>query len=200
MSGLRIEPLRGEQITGRLDALADLRIAVFREWPYLYEGSREYERKYLDTYVRCPRSLAVLVWDGERCVGASTVLPLAEAGAEAQQPFVDGGHDVAAIDYFGESLLLREYRGQGLGVRFFEEREAHARELGLSLCAFCAVDRAPDDPRKPRDYVANDAFWSRRGYRKAPEIVTRFSWPDIGETASTPKPMTFWLRDLRSPA
>jgi GNAT superfamily N-acetyltransferase len=193
---LRIESLRGAEIARRLDPLASLRIVVFREWPYLYGGTRDYEAKYLDTYIRCPRSLAVLVWDGEQCVGASTVLPLAEAEAEAQQPFREGGHDLAAIDYFGESVLLRPYRGRGLGVRFFELREAHARELGLSTCAFCAVDRAADDPRKPAGYTGNEAFWTRRGYRRAPEIATSFSWPDIGQTEFTAKSMTFWLRRL----
>jgi GNAT superfamily N-acetyltransferase len=197
MPELRIEQLRGAEIERQLDALAELRIAVFRDWPYLYQGSREYEVKYLDLYLRCPRSLAILAWAGDSCIAASTVLPLAEAGAEAQQPFRDAGLDIGSIDYFGESVVLKPFRGRGLGVKFFELREAHARELGLPVCAFCAVDRHDDDPRRPPDYVPNDSFWSRRGYRKAPQIVTRFSWPDIGETQSTAKPMTFWLRDLR---
>ena len=196
MSELRIQSLRGTDIATQLDALADVRIAVFRAFPYLYEGSRAYEAHYLDLYVKCPSSLAILVWDGSRCVGASTVLPLADAGAEAQAPFVAGGHDIAAIDYFGESVLLPEYRGHGIGVKFFELREAHAREHGLSVCAFCAVQRPDDHPARPADYVPNDRFWTQRGYAKAPEIATTFSWPDIGETESTAKPMTFWLRRL----
>ena len=196
MTELRIETLRGADIAGQIDALADVRIRVFRDFPYLYEGSRDYEAKYLDVYVRCPRSLAVLVWDGPQCVGASTVLPLADAGAEAQQPFLAGGYPVDRIDYFGESVLLREYRGRGIGVKFFELREAHARELGLGLCAFCAVDRPADHPSKPEGYVPNDAFWTHRGYRRAPQIVTTFSWPDIGATQSTAKPMVFWLKEL----
>jgi len=196
MAELRIECLRGAEIAGQLDALAEVRIAVFRAFPYLYEGSRDYEAKYLDLYVQCPRSLAVLVWDGARCIGASTVLPLADAGAEAQQPFIAGGHAVDQIDYFGESVLLSEYRGRGLGVQFFELREAHAREHGLKVCAFCSVQRPDDHPARPAGYVPNDAFWTKRGYRKAPEITTTFSWPDIGATESTAKPMTFWLRTL----
>ncbi|MBV8063137.1 MAG: GNAT family N-acetyltransferase, partial [Nevskia sp.] len=99
-----------------------------------------------------------------------------------------------------ESLLLRTFRGRGLGVMFFELREAHARSLGLSACAFCAVDRPDEDPRRPPEYVPNDAFWTRRGYRKLPELVTHYAWPDIGETVSTPKPMTFWMRDLKQPS
>ncbi|MDB5970527.1 MAG: family N-acetyltransferase [Hydrocarboniphaga sp.] len=196
MEGLRLERLGGAGILQRMDALAALRIRVFRDWPYLYEGSAEYEAHYLQVYVDCPRSLAVLVWDGGRCVGASTCLPLADALPDMQQPFVEHGMDLSRIDYFGESVLLREYRGRGVGVEFFRQREAHARAQGLRLCAFCSVDRDADDARKPADYVANDAFWSHRGYRQQPQMQSRFSWPDIGETGSSAKRMTFWMREL----
>lgn len=198
MAELRIELLHGEEIARHVDAVADLRIAVFRDWPYLYEGSREYEARYLDVYLRSPRSLAILVWDGEDCIGASTVLPLTDAGAEAQQPFHDGGQAIDTIDYFGESVLLKSHRGRGLGVKFFDLREQHARANGLAICAFCSVNRAADDPRKPPGYVGNDSFWSHRGYRKEPGIVTSFSWPDIGEAVSSTKPMTFWMRKLEA--
>lgn len=193
---LRVEALRGAEIAQQLDALAALRIAVFREWPYLYEGTIEYEKKYLDTYVRCPRSLALLVWDGAACVGASTALPLADAGDAAQAPFRAQGQAIERIDYFGESIILRPYRGRGLGVKFFELREAHAREHGLDICAFCAVERPADHPARPADYVPNDAFWTRRGYRKVPELQASFDWPDIGQTESSSKAMSFWLRTL----
>lgn len=196
MSGLRIELLRGEAIAAQLDALARLRIAVFREWPYLYAGTLAYEKQYLDTYLRCPRSLAILAWDGERCVGASTALPLEDAGAAAQAPFLARGQAVAQIDYFGESIILRPWRGRGLGVKFFELREAHARELGLSICAFCAVERPADHPARPADHVTNDAFWSRRGYQRQDDMHTSFDWPDIGQEQSTAKTMGFWMRRL----
>ncbi|MGQ0528930.1 MAG: GNAT family N-acetyltransferase [Panacagrimonas sp.] len=196
MQELRIDLLRGQQIESQLEALAALRIAVFREWPYLYQGSADYEKKYLDTYLRCPRSLAILAWDGAQCIGASTVLPLADAEAAAQAPFRAAGHDIERIDYFGESVILRSHRGRGLGVKFFELREAHAREQNLSVCAFCAVERPADHPARPADYVPNDAFWTRRGYEKRWEIRTQFDWPDIGDAQSTSKAMSFWMRSL----
>lgn len=193
---LRLESLHGAEIATQVGALADLRITVFREWPYLYEGSREYEKRYLQTYLECPRSLAILVWDGDKCVGASTVQPLADSPTDMQKPFVDAGMDLSRVDYFGESVLLRIYRGQGLGVKFFELREAHARSLGLSTCAFCAVQRDDNDSRRPADYVPNDAFWNKRGYRKQTDLRTSLSWPDVGETANSDKPMTFWTREI----
>ena len=193
---LRLQRLAGREILRHLDELAELRIRVFRDWPYLYDGTREYEAHYLEVYVNCPRSLCVLAWDDDRCVGASTCLPLADALPDMQAPFVARGMDLSRIDYFGESVLLREYRGQGVGVAFFNEREAHARSLGLDLCAFCAVDRDANDPRRPADYAGNDAFWSKRGYRKQPGMRSSFLWPDIGETESSTKTMTFWMREL----
>jgi GNAT superfamily N-acetyltransferase len=195
-AALRIESLCGASIASQLDALAALRITVFRDWPYLYEGTVDYERHYLQMYLDCPRSLAILVWDGDVCVGASTVLPLRDAPQDMQQPFIDAGVALDPIDYFGESVLLPAYRGRGLGVKFFELREAHARRHGLSTCAFCAVERSDRDPRKPADYVPNDRFWLKRGYVRAPRLRTTLSWPDIGASVSTAKPMTFWMRTL----
>jgi len=196
VSALRLQALHGTEIARHIDALANVRITVFREWPYLYDGTQEYEAKYLDVYVRSPHSLVVLVWDGDRCVGATTAIPLAYASDDAQRPFVDGGRAIETIDYFGESVLLPDYRGRGLGVKFFELREAHAREHGLSACTFCAVVRPQDHPDRPADYVSNDAFWTRRGYRQIPAIVTMLSWPDIGCTGSTAKPMVFWMKQI----
>ena len=179
VSALRIEPVSGSALVPYLEPLADLRMTVFREWPYLYEGSRDYEMRYLDVYVRSPRSLVALAWDGEHCVGATSVLPLAEAEAEMQKP-----------------LLLAAYRGRGVGVRFFDLREAHARRLGLSHCVFCAVDRPASHPLKPADHVANDAFWSRRGYTRMESVTSEFRWPDVGEPEDSVKQLTFWQRVL----
>ena len=193
---LRVECLRGAAIAAHARSLAHLRCTVFREWPYLYEGTADYEEKYLQVYFRCPSSLAILVWNGDRCVGASTFIPLLEATEEIQRPFRTAGMDCAAIGYFGESVLLPEFRGQGLGVKFFDLREAAARQLGLSVCVFSAVERSEGHSARPQNWVSNEAFWRRRGYRPAPALRTSMSWPDIGDTEETPKPMAFWMRNL----
>ncbi|MGE3675680.1 MAG: GNAT family N-acetyltransferase [Polyangiaceae bacterium] len=178
------------------DALAALRVSVFRDFPYLYAGSLSYELEYLEVYFRSASAFSAVVWHGDEAVGATTMLPLVDAEAEVQKPFVEAGHELSGLAYFGESVLLREFRGRGLGVKFFELREAHARSLGLSRATFCAVDRPVDHPLRPAGYVPNDRFWQHRGYRKVPELQARFSWPDIGDSESTSKTMTFWLKDL----
>lgn len=195
---LRIVRLRGSEILARQDDLARLRIEVFRDFPYLYEGSREYEAGYIRTYVEAKDSVLIAAIDGDRIVGASTALPMAEAMDECIQPFAEQGYDIAKIFYFGESVLLKPYRGQGVGVRFFEEREAAAlAHPAIEITAFCAVERPADHPLRPADYVPLDAFWGRRGYRKHRELVARFHWRDIGDGADTTKSLSFWLKRHR---
>ena len=59
-----------------------------------------------------------------------------------------------------------------------------------------AVERPIDHPRRPADYTPLDVFWERRGYRKAPELATTYSWKELDEASPSPKPMTFWLKAL----
>lgn len=187
----------GPAIGPWIDDVARLRVTVFRDWPYLYEGDPAYERDYLRAYARSPDSVFVLAFDGDRVVGASTGLPLADDTPEFQRPFLDAGRSVDEVFYFGESVLLAEYRGLGLGHRFFDEREAHARSLGRFACtAFCAVDRDPGDPRRPPGHRGNEDFWSKRGYVRQPGLTMHMSWQELGEPAPSGKPLTFWLRPL----
>lgn len=194
----QIHELSGPQLEPWLDALGALRIRVFRDYPYLYDGTLEYERDYLRTYLDAADSLVVIVTDAHgNPVGATTCLPLSDEGPEFQSPFFEQGHDVSRILYFGESILLPEWRGRGLGKEFFERREAHARRLGLKTAAFCAVDRPDDHPQRPPGYRPLDGFWQSRGYEKQPALQASFSWMEIGEAAESPKTLTFWLKSWR---
>jgi GNAT superfamily N-acetyltransferase len=186
---------RGSEVEPWLNGLGRLRIAVFREFPYLYDGALEYERDYLQTYVRSAESLVVLLVDESRNVlGATTCLPLRDEGPEFQEPFLKAGIDVNEVCYFGESILLPELRGRGYGKEFFKRREDHVRELGLGISAFCAVDREPDHPLRPADYRPLNDFWLAQGYEKQPTMKATFVWKEIGEEAESPKTLTFWMK------
>src|SRR3546814_9967533 len=114
-------------------------MTVFRAWPYLYEGSLDYERDYLARYDAASTGTLIVAFDGERIVGASSALALAEEFDYVRAPFLAAGLPVGDIFYFGESVLLPEYRGRGIGVEFFRQREAAARTFDRPLCCFCAV-------------------------------------------------------------
>ena len=100
------------------------------------------------------------------------------------------------IFYCAESVLLRDYRGLGIGHAFFDAREAHARKLGLAFSAFCSVIRPADHPARPGNYRPLDDFWRKRGYEPLPGVTARFSWKDLGEATDTEKTLQFWMRRL----
>lgn len=194
-TGLRFETLAGAALRAWLPRLAGLRIAVFRDWPYLYEGEAGYEARYLAAYAESPGAAVVAAIEADRAVGCATCQPMVEANGRVQAAFRARGLDPARFCYFGESVLLPAYRGRGAGLRFFAEREAHARALGLPAAAFCAVVRDPDDPRRPAGYVPLDAFWTKRGFVRRADISVEFDWKEVGDDRETPHVLTFWVKD-----
>lgn len=169
---------------------------MFRDFPYLYEGTRAYERDYLSAYAQSPGAIIVGAFAGDRLVGAATAAPMADHAAEFAAPFRERGMDIGDIYYFGESVLLPRWRGHGIGHAFFNRREAKARTLGFPLASFCAVIRPADHPARPTDYSPLDPFWRKRGFTPTEGLVSQFSWRDAGDTVDSQHPMQFWTKRL----
>jgi len=85
-----IHRFTGAQLGAYLDAVARLRIAVFRDFPYLYDGTMEYERNYLQTYLRCPQAVVVVAFAGQE-VG----------GGDPDDPATDDNHGRLIENHFG---------------------------------------------------------------------------------------------------
>lgn len=192
--------LRGAEVAAALDDLARLRIAVFRDWPYLYDGDLAYERRYMESYRDNPSAVLVGAWDGApedgRLVGAATGTPMEDHAASVGAAFGAADPPLDRMFYCAESVLLPGWRGQGAGHAFFDAREDHARALGRRWSAFCAVDRPQDHPARPADYRPLDGFWRKRGYAPLPGAKARFSWKDVGDAHDTEKTLQVWMRPL----
>jgi GNAT superfamily N-acetyltransferase len=193
---IEIRRLTGENLKAALEDLAALRISVFRAWPYLYDGTAEYEARYLRRYAETEGAVIVGAYDGGRLVGAATGEPLGRELEAFREPLRARGYEPANIFYLAESVLDPVYRGRGIGHHFFDEREAHARENGYAEAVFCAVIRPDDHPLKPADYSPLDPFWRKRGYEKLQDVIVTFPWQDLGEDRETRKPMQVWYRKL----
>lgn len=190
---MEIKAFTGDEVSPYITALATLRIKVFRDYPYCYDGSLTYEEQYLHTFATAKRSLLLLAFDGSKMVGASTALPMSEAPQNISSSWQENGFDIDRIFYFGESVLDKAYRGQGLGKRFFVEREAWAHRFNqYHLLCFCGVIRPKDDPRQPTDYQPLDTFWHQRGYVNTKGYTCQISWKELTETDETAKDMQFW--------
>jgi GNAT superfamily N-acetyltransferase len=193
MDAPRLEVVTGDAIAPLLPALARLRIAVFREWPYLYEGDQRQEEQHLAAFAGDAGAALIVARDaGGEVIGCATCQPAAQAGATITHAL--RSLDLGRFAYFGESVLLPAHRGQGIGVGFFTAREAHARSLGLSGAAFCAVVRNPNDPRRPPGHAPLDGFWGRRGYVARPDLSCIMRWREVGDDREMPHSLGFWLK------
>lgn len=193
---LEFRLLSGDDLDRCLPDLARLRITVFAEWPYLYDGDFDYEHRYMASYRGNLGAVLVGAFDGDRLVGAATGTPMEDHHDDFAAAFAATGIDLTQVFYCAESVLRLEYRGQGAGHAFFDFREAKARQLGRTHSAFCAVSRPQDHPDRPKDYAPLDPFWRKRGYRPLDGVIARFRWKDHRDTEQTEKPLQFWIKEL----
>ena len=84
---ITVRRLTGAALDAALDDVAGLRIDVFRAWPYLYDGSLDYERRYLENYADNDAAVLVGAFDGTKLVGAATGTPLEDHADDFAAPF-----------------------------------------------------------------------------------------------------------------
>lgn len=194
--GVAVRALPGEEIAANLDHLAQLRISVFAAFPYLYDGDLSYEAEYIREFAAEPGSVLIAAYDGDMVVGAATASPMWAQKPEFRQPFEDRGYDSRKIFYFGESVLLPQYRGAGIGHAFFDHREEAAAAQGASICTFAAVIRPDNHPARPKGYRPLDGFWRKRDYEPVPGLVAQLSWKEHGDDAESDHQLQYWMREL----
>ena len=193
---LRVTSFSGGDIGAHLDDVARLRISVFAEFPYLYDGDLDYETWYLKKFAALEGTIIVLALDEHKVIGAATGSPLVHQFEDFSSPLKEAGFDISSIFYCGESVLLGDYRGHGLGHKFFDEREAQARKLGLSASAFLSVIRDESDPRRPPHYRSLHPFWQKRGYHPVEGVTASFPWREHGAAEERVNHLQYWMRNL----
>lgn len=201
MVDLRIETSFGRDIAPHIAELAALRIRGFRDFPYLYEGSLDYERHYLEGYLAEPRATLIRVLDGDKLAAAATSTPLASSAdivAEAPELFAAAGHAPKDFYYYAEILVEKAYRGRGIAQLVYAERERLAQSWGYEHLCLAVVERDEHHPLRPADYQSPERIWRRDGFVKT-DITFTYSWPTIhadGHVAEVDNPMRFWTKDL----
>lgn len=193
---IRVARLTGAALSEALPDVARLRIEVFRAYPYLYDGDAAYEERYLQVYRDSADAILVGAYEGDRLIGAATGAPMEDHAGDFGAAFAESGIALERIFYCAESVLLPNYRGQGIGHRFFDLREAQARELGREYAAFCSVVRPKDHPARPEGYQPLDAFWRKRGYAPLSGAIATFNWREIGAKSESAHDLQVWMRAL----
>lgn len=188
----------GPLLKHNLPQMAKLRIDVFKEYPYLYDGNFNYERRYLSRYLTCPESFVGLIFaaDGTSLLGMTTAMPLRLEEKNFQQAFIEKGIPLEKVCYFGELLLRPEVRSQGLGHHLMKWNMQYARQHSFEYASLACVDRSGSPNLIPLRHRPLDAFWKKYGFECHPEMVSHYTWKDMGADQESEKPMIFWLKDL----
>lgn len=194
---IKIITVTGDKVKTWIPQIAALRIEVFREYPFFYNGDLEYEERYLKKFTTLKDAILVLAFDKETLIGISTGFPFIYDAEDLKELFVKAGRNPQDYFCFGESVLRKSYRGLGIGKKFFDEREAHVKALNhYKYICFYTVVRPAEDPHRPADYRPLAPFWTSRGYMEHKELVGTVSYQEIGEPEETPKKMVFWIKKV----
>ncbi len=199
---LCIDEVTGPAIADHISVVADLRIRLFRDYPYFYDGSPEYERHYLRELANNDEALLLMALSGDDVAGVATSLPL-ESGADILKGvpgrFRAAGLDPAAFYYYSEILVVPRFRGRGIAGEFYRRREAFARGKGYGAVSFAAVIRPDDDPRRPESYFYPAPYWASMGFGRRDDITVACNWPTLepdGSVAEKTHPLAFWVKSL----
>ena len=188
--------LTGAAIADALDDLATLRLDIFPEYPYLYQGRKEGELAYLATYAEAPDACVILACDGLTVIGAATGMPLIHEDAQMLDAFAGTALPLNEIYYVGELLFRPAYRNCGLGRKLLDRLESHIRSLGRYHKLTCAtVERPEDHPLSPRDYIPISRFLARNGFVRLPRVTTHFIWRET-DGVKRDHPMQFWIKPI----
>jgi GNAT superfamily N-acetyltransferase len=194
MQSFRYETYRGAEIVKVADSLYYLAITVFREFPYLYEP--ETEENHLERYTKMENSFALMIYDGDKLAGATTASLLKEEVDMVRTPYEKAGFDPDKTFYFGESMLLPEYRGMGNYKKIMSERIKAAVESGADKASFISVIRPDNHPLKPTEYMQLKPIWNRYGFFENPHVDMKWTWKDVDKPKADLKSLTAWVKDL----
>ncbi|HLB52190.1 MAG TPA: GNAT family N-acetyltransferase [Chlamydiales bacterium] len=194
---MEFQVVTGNLFKQYINTVANLRMSIFKEYPYLYDGSMTYEAEYLKSYAVSKNSILIIVKDKEKIVGAITGIPLMETDEMFRIPFVKHHFPVRSIFYLGEILLLKEYRGKGIGYKMYKMFEDLVRKnKQYEKIAIAEVLRDKNDPRKPENYVSVHKLWERLGYIEHSEMIMQAPYKEIGGAGKVPHSLIFSFKDL----
>lgn len=196
---MKIEMIRGPWTEAQGEAVISMRMAIFKEWPYLYVGDRKTELEYIAPYMKNSNSCLFIAKKEKKIIGLVTGLPLAEMDESFTAPFTQASLPIQSIFYLGEILLLKEFRGQGIGYQMYKCFEDELRKWPrFTHIAILRMRYNPDDVRRPKDYKPLDEFWNRLGYVEDSRLFLNIAYQEIGHKTKTDHSFFYSLNPLLS--
>ncbi len=181
------------EIYSDIEQVARLRIKIFKEYPYLYDGNLEQEREYLKPYIESQDGILIIAKDGDKSIGAITGLPLRESMQELKDCYARESQNIDDMFYLGEVVLLKEYRGKGIGIFLYKALEEYLSSKKYSKIVFCAIAKEGNDQKKSKEN-----YYKRLGFIRRFDLSLNVSYKKIGEEFETESKMNIWEKFINS--
>lgn len=195
----RIEVFKGAEIIPYVKKVTDLSLAIYREYPYLYEGTEEEYMPFIEHYAKSELGMACILFDDEKPVGVAIGMPMDTMRKKYQEPLLSKYPEanINSFFYLGEFLILKEYRGKGFGKQIYVELEQSIKKEKLfkTIC-FCKIDEFELHPLKPDNYKSLDEFWRKLGFEQVEDLSTSVAWRNINELEDSPHKMVYWIKTM----
>ncbi len=190
--------LKGKQALPFIDIVANFRINVFKEFPYLYEGNIEDERGYITSYTEHDDANIILIYKGDSAIGFSSSLPLSMESEYITDVIKNAGLDINDYLYLGEAIINKEYRGIGILNNIIDIHTSEAKKLNLSKFCFMAVLRDSNHPNTPKDdnYIANEVIFSKKGFSPINDCYVNIEWKNCITGNMEENTLQFYTKDV----
>lgn len=203
MQDLEFKTYQGKDISPFIDEIGQIRLDLFKEFPYLYKGDLDYERAYLSEYSKDDQSLLILVYSGNKIVAFITGTAISSQHSiteDAFELFQSKGLKPSDYYYIGEIIVLKDYRSFNLSSRLLKEVENFALENGYSSSCFLTVVRDNDHPLRPEDYKDSSKLWKFHNYKQM-NLYTKYKWNTIindSEAIYQENTLEYWSKSLKT--
>lgn len=196
-NSIEYKSLSGEEARDYLEELASMRISFFRAFPYLYDGTIEYEKQYLEKYFKSENSHIVIAFENSQIIGFCSSIPLLKEEPAIQNPLISKNEPLEDYLYIGEIILSEKYRGQGIARKLFEIQELYAKKNGFSKAMLITVNREVNDNNKPLNYKDLDSVWKTFGYQKLKNDFVEMCWPRVDKKGENLcNKLSIWIKNL----
>ena len=196
-----IQRYSGKEMEPQIETLGEFRLRFFREFPYLYVGTKENEQGHLAEYLTNPTARLFVAREGKKTVGVGIGTLLSTENDILQQTaesFRQNGLNPFNFFYFGEMIFMPEYRSRGIGKLMLDMLKKAGSEQGAARFCFLAADRTDDDPRKPPEHPDSAMVFQKFGFTKM-SIQVIFEWPTIqpdGSIETTTNTLSLWVDSI----
>lgn len=201
MQDLKIEIHTGCDSANYIETISQLRVNMFREYPYLYVGDVGQDKSYLQGYAEDKQAMIAIAKVDGIFAGASTGIPLNSDSAivaKIKCVFEKANINIEDYYYFGEVFVLPEFRGLGITTQLFSAQDALIKSWGFKHACGLTIVRENNHPLKPTDYKSPDSMWEHLGFRKN-KLTAVFKWPTVQADSSikdADNTVEFWAKKL----